>query len=502
TEEEFNKLFEKSGNVLTRSVAKFERSSQGNLHVHVVLTFSKRVSMKYVKQLVGCERISFPPGITCSGTSKDNEDYVLKNWGRCVIHHKPKEGKFCKCSFSIKEDISKCSLCKSSCISVRKKELLDEEGAGPFIFGKFRVLEGSSDETVDKLNEIRLDNEYKKQKIIENLSVGSTNIDIISNLEGIPTSYVDTYSGIKALSKDLEKLKNRVKHIPEKKFYPKNFLFYGDSGSGKTSLIQKISKDLAKGKDICKKANDSKYFDEYNNQEVICKQELSHDTWKFQDLLNLCEKDECIIKQRNKKTYRVYVKSEESRIALHRRFSKSLVYTHGYMIKMLGRYVDGKVNYCFAWLEPDEPGDLLDFINGRFHIKFAENVNIEEAKRYVYDDDFENLFEKDGDVFMKREIDMNVVLGGVIANVDVDNHSFTVYNRYWNGDLPFNIIIPDNLESLHKNLRQKLYWVEKKPINFIENNIELDPQIESSTKRKLDDTEIEDREKEKHVKLD
>ncbi|CAG8796605.1 16519_t:CDS:2, partial [Dentiscutata erythropus] len=315
---------------------------------------------------------------------------------------------------------------------------------------------GSSDDTVDKLNMIKLDNEYKKQQLIEDLKNGTRYKDFLKNLDKLPTSVLDSVLGLKTISKDLDELGNQLKYIPEKKFYPKNFLFYGDSGSGKTSLIQKISKILSKGKDICKKANDSKYFDEYNNQEVICKQELSHDTWKFQDLLNLCEKDECIIKQRNKKPIEV--------VSKYNIFTAQDLFDDIFSFRK--RFFDNRVYIK----KPDKPGDLLDFINGRFHIKFAEDVNIEEAKRYVYDDDFENLYEHDGDVFMKREINMNVVLGGVIGNVDVDNHSFTVYNRYWIGDLPSNIIIPNNIESLHKNLRQKLHWVETKPINFIENN--------------------------------
>ncbi|CAG8592073.1 9511_t:CDS:2, partial [Dentiscutata heterogama] len=131
------------------------------------LPFKKQVSIKFVKQLIECERIIFPPSILCKETSKDNEDYVLKIWGRCTIHHKPKERQYCKCSLLVKEDISKCTLCKRSCIEKRKKEQLEEESAGPFIFGKFRILEGSSDDTIDKLNMIRLDNEYKKQKMCD-----------------------------------------------------------------------------------------------------------------------------------------------------------------------------------------------------------------------------------------------------------------------------------------------------------------------------------------------
>ncbi|CAG8632803.1 15166_t:CDS:2, partial [Dentiscutata heterogama] len=489
TEEEFKELEEKS---ITRSTAKFKRSGQNKLHFHLVLTFTKRVMMKYMTDVLKTNRISFLPGVLCRGSTKDNEDYTLKSWGRCKIHHKPREGKYCKCNLFVKEDQSKCSLCKLSCINLRKREQLDEEGAGPFIFGKFRYLEGSSDETIDKLNMIKLDNEYKKQQLIEDLKNGQRYEDFLKNLDKLSTSILDSIIGMKTISKDLDELENRLKFISEKRFYPKNFYFYGDSGSGKTTIIQRLVKELAKEREACKKANDPKYFDNYNNNEIIYKHELR----KNKKPVKVVSKYNIFTAQdpfNNIFTFRKHVfdqeeiKSSELKIALYRRFSKSQVYTHGYIIEMLGCYEEGVVNFRIDWLKPYQARDLLDFINGRFDIKFVEDISLEEAKKYVYNDDFDNLYEQDGYVFMKREINMSYVLGGIVGNVDLENETFSVYNQFWDSELLFNILIPDNIESLHKNLQVKL-----------SNFIELDPQIESSTKRKIDNTEIEDREKEKH----
>ncbi|CAG8829258.1 19722_t:CDS:1, partial [Dentiscutata erythropus] len=127
---------------------------------------------------------------------------------------------------------------------------------------------------------------------------------------------------------------------------------------------------------------DSNYIDEYENEEVLIKHELIHDMWKFEDLLNLCKKDLCPIKQRNKKPIKVVTKyniftsqdpfdnifsfrkrvfddrnirSSQKRIGLYRRFSKYEDYTYSYMIQLLGRYQSEKVDYYISWLEPDKP---------------------------------------------------------------------------------------------------------------------------------------------------
>ncbi|CAG8829205.1 14628_t:CDS:1, partial [Gigaspora rosea] len=95
--------------------------------------------------------------------------------------------------------------------------------------------------------------------------------------------------------------------------------------------------------------------------------------------------------------------SKDKRIRLHRRFSKSKDYTHGYMFKVTNRYQSGKVDFQITCLKgsDDLARDVNDFVNGRFDIKFAEGTTLEGAKKRVYDDDFDNLYEHEGDVFLK-----------------------------------------------------------------------------------------------------
>ncbi|CAG8812482.1 27498_t:CDS:2, partial [Dentiscutata erythropus] len=188
--------------------------------------------------------------------------------------------------------------------------------------------------------------------------------EVIKNPDLMPHEWVNNPFAHEKITKDRERLMNHIKIISEKKFYPKNFLFFGDSGSGKTTIGENLAKLLAKEKRYCTKAVDSNYINEYENEE------------KFEDLLNLCEKDPYPFNDIFSFRKRVFddrnIRSPQKRIGLHRRFSKYEDYTHGYMIQLLGRYQSGKVDYHISWLEPDKPGDLLDFINGRFNMKFVE----------------------------------------------------------------------------------------------------------------------------------
>ena len=112
--------------------------------------------MANVKKLFKDEKISFPPGILLRRTSQDAEDYTLKLYGRCKVHHKLDKGKYCQYDF-FKLELGNCKVCKDDCCKLRRKEQLDEIGSGLFSFGKHRFIVGSSDETVDKINNARLD---------------------------------------------------------------------------------------------------------------------------------------------------------------------------------------------------------------------------------------------------------------------------------------------------------------------------------------------------------
>ncbi|CAG8805529.1 11852_t:CDS:2, partial [Dentiscutata erythropus] len=119
----------------------------------------------------------------------------------------------------------------------------------------------------------------------------------------------------------------------------------------------------------------------------------------------------------------------------------------------------GKVDYHISWLEPDKPGNLLDFINGRFDMKFVEGLDLEKAKLYIYNDDFGNLYENNG------------------------NQNFSVYNRYWQSELPNSIVILKNLDSLNQKLCEKIIQQFNLEVEISKKRTTEDPQIESSTKK-------------------
>ncbi|KAF0553512.1 hypothetical protein F8M41_020243 [Gigaspora margarita] len=151
----------------------------------------------------------------------------------------------------------------------------------------------------------------------------------------------------------------------------------------------------------------------------------------------------------------------EKRIGLHQRFSKSLAYTHGYMIRFTGQYLNRRVFFSIVTLENQknhQPRDLTDFINGRFDIKFNEEC----------------------------EVDINYVLGGIICDINYEDNSFWVYNSYWNKDLPDNILLPKNLKTIDQKLQEKILQKYQIEYTTSKRNKEENLQIERSKRRCID----------------
>jgi energy-coupling factor transporter ATP-binding protein EcfA2 len=457
----------------------YEHTESGKLHLQLYMQFTDRMTIAKSKEVLGDNSISIIEKLY--GTSEQNKNYAMKMYNRCKEHSK------CRCDFF---DLTKiCGNCNGSCVRTFARwgnGRLAEELVGPFEFGEFRVIERfKNSESSQKYEEQKAE---EHEAIIEGNNMlidGATPLEVFKhNKDKVRYSY--SYESMKKIYQDLQKENEKErKIIPEKKFYPKNFLFYGDSGSGKSTIIENLASALVNGREYCVKAKDRKYIDEYDNHECVIHHELSHETWNFENLLSVTERDKCTIRQRNKKpiemvqkynaftaqdifdnifSYRTRVFSSEQqiniekRIALYRRFTQSIAYTHGYIIWLQGRFLDGRIRFTITSNTDsnNRPGNLQDFIDGRFDIKFFESMTIEEAKKYVYDDDIENLYEKDGDVYMKREVDMNFILGGIICDIVHEYSSFWVYNKYWTGDLPTDIYPPKNIEKLHQNLLQKL----------------------------------------------
>ncbi|CAG8457524.1 4716_t:CDS:2 [Cetraspora pellucida] len=474
TQEEFEKY-----SSLDYIIHQFESTESKRVYNQAYFIFNTKMTMRSVKKLFKDDEIWFPPkeGAICDSTH--NRDYAKKKYNPCKLHHNPydkdpQKRTFCKCDLS-DSILGECKFCNEECCSHRT--LARWEGSsdivGPFIFGTWRNLPGSNEKQVvcEEINRMKLTDVILRDNLIRK---GIPPNEILKNpAELLPRFWISNFSQYEEFEK--KRLISETKYIPGKKHYPKNFFFYGDSGPGKSTLMENLASALTKDRSncICIKAKDQNYIDEYQNQACITKDELTHDTFNFQDLMSCCEKNSLTIKQRKKKPIEIVskfhvftaqdsfddifcfekckskesvkskdkhvkskndpVKNEEKRNAIFRRFTKAREYTHGYIIKLEGRYVrDGRVKFIIESDEFNKPGDLNDFIQGRFDIKFAE------------------------DVYLKIEVDMSYILGGIICRVNDKENSFWVYNKYWENDLPSDFVDPKNSSKIDKKLREKI----------------------------------------------
>ena len=179
------------------------------LHYHTYIQLVNRLTMKQTKTLLESDKISFPKGVLLKGDSKQARDYLLKYFGRCMIHHDEEKGKYCKCDF-FKLEISNCKICTDDCQQYRKNEILNEEGAIIYQFGKYRYMTGNSDDTIDKINNNNLEDQEKKKYIIENQIKPD---QIILNPELMLSNQANSYSELKKIDKCQEKLKTKQSFI-------------------------------------------------------------------------------------------------------------------------------------------------------------------------------------------------------------------------------------------------------------------------------------------------
>ncbi|CAG8813610.1 7473_t:CDS:1, partial [Cetraspora pellucida] len=173
-----------------------------------------------------------------------------------------------------------------------------------FEFGTYQFLDGTERET-DDINKLKLDDMKRIIKLHDNKIPYK---EVITNKELMPANWLSNPQNYKMIERDQFSFINKKKIIFDKKFYPKNFLFYGDSGTGKTIFVNKLGMVLTNKQDYCIKAQDSKYIDEYSNHKCIIKQEFSYHAFTLNDLLNIILQDQCIIKQRNKSLIKIVSK--------------------------------------------------------------------------------------------------------------------------------------------------------------------------------------------------
>ncbi|CAG8843417.1 3957_t:CDS:2, partial [Gigaspora margarita] len=130
-----NKKYKKYKNIVSFCKAKFERTKQDHLHFHNYMQFNNRTTINIVKAMF------------------DNNEEIIFS-----------PGKYCKYSFFDLNNLEEC----------------------PFEFGKYRFLSSSSNETVNKINNIILEN-YEKQKAIINNDYSYK--DVITNRSKWPITF-------------------------------------------------------------------------------------------------------------------------------------------------------------------------------------------------------------------------------------------------------------------------------------------------------------------------
>ena len=220
---------------------------------------------------------------------------------------------------------------------------------------------------------------------------------------------IDAY---KKFGKLRDKL-NAPKKILAKRFQPLNIYLWGESESGKSYFGKSFKEDFNQ---ICYKSNE-KYWNEYNNQDTLIINEFYGGSIDWSIFLTMTEKDETLVKRKYEKPavlvakYHIFTSNRslesvmdfsntekswfKDKKATLRRFKLP----YGYTIRLEGSYPEGEVYWIF------EEGDKEQFFKQELIIEFDENIKtIEEAQDYVYEEEYDRLFEKEGKIFLKKYI--------------------------------------------------------------------------------------------------
>ncbi|CAG8821216.1 23212_t:CDS:2, partial [Gigaspora margarita] len=89
----------------------------------------------------------------------------------------------------------------------KRKEQLDEPGSGSFEFKKYRCLSSSFNKTVDKINNIILENYEKQKAIIDN---GYNYKDVITDRLKWPITFTSILQNLEKIIQDEEKFKKKT----------------------------------------------------------------------------------------------------------------------------------------------------------------------------------------------------------------------------------------------------------------------------------------------------
>src|SRR5438132_3136789 len=380
-------------------VYQHERGSETEKdHVQGFIQFKSRKSFKYIKKIFNDKRMHID---YANGSVDDNIKYCTKEYNR---YKKSEHKRKCKCDFfDISKSCDLCINCERSFARIHKFKDI----AGPFEFGDPILKYEKFKNVMDEYIQTKLEENTAVKELIKSINQGMSFEEAVINYADRIPSWLKTISGLKEYNRCLNEL-NKLKYISVKKWQPCNIFLSGDSETGKSYFTKCFN--IA-----CYKTNE-KYWNEYDNQDTIIMNEFYKGGMEWDTFLKITEKDDILVKVKNKSPinvvskYNIFTSNRSleqimkfdnasswfrDKTACLRRFKPP----YGYMIRLEGSYPNGLVRWIF------EEGDKKQFFLQELIITFNKCIKtINDAKLYVYDDEFINLFESNERVYLKKKI--------------------------------------------------------------------------------------------------
>ncbi|CAG8596984.1 10945_t:CDS:2, partial [Scutellospora calospora] len=207
------------------------------------------------------------------GDSDENRFYAMKECNPCVKHKKRE----CKCHHG--DDI--CEICNDKCPEKTKARIEgSKDKIGPFDFGDYRYLAELERKKNKEFDAIIEGNEM--------LINGATLLEVFRyNRDKV--TYSSNYSNMSSIHRDIKREKRMKRGY--RIWRPPVFYFYGESGSGKTSLIEELFGDELFSKDE-KIRGGASWWNGYEGHQIVLIDEF-YTKFDWNSMINLLNDSKC-----------------------------------------------------------------------------------------------------------------------------------------------------------------------------------------------------------------
>ena len=245
------------------------KHAQGLVAFNAQLRIGKYVPGKRVKTIKSIFQLN-SLHIDYANFPNDTIIYVGKKYNRCAIHNK------CKCSYQ-ELILENCDVCTQECCSQRVLARWDEENSGPFEFGQYQRNQTNQNNS-DQYSEMYI-------QAAEDLYNGDNIDKVIVDYARITPLGKSPY-GLRDISKSIERLKQKKN---QRCWKPCNIFVWGDPGTGKSYIGDIIFKNFKRKEKLYKKVPNEKWFNDFNNHEVVVFNEITGSWFKWERFLVLID---------------------------------------------------------------------------------------------------------------------------------------------------------------------------------------------------------------------